>query len=171
MMAIYCDIIDYLFRLEENYVIVSFCASNWKRVPKIFPEEITHISLANNVALLSAKLDLYDGAFAEICCENVKLVPRVSSIEKHKDNKANNNAWPSIISQRKDDIFPHGNSSLTPGSGNPAPSSRLTVQSSPVPVAASPFVGPVRQNYVAGDSHGTHQKRLNYNIIIIIIIV
>ena len=163
MMAISCDIIDDLFRLEENDVIVSCCASNWKRVPKMAPEEITNISLADKVASLSAKLDLYDGAFAEIRCENVKLESRVSSIEKHKENKASNNAWPSIISQRKADILPQGNSSLTPGSVNPSPSSRLTVQSSPVPMAASPIVGPVRRNYVAGDSHVPHQRRLNYN--------
>ena len=65
MMAISCDIIDYLFRLEENDVIVSCCASNWKRMPKMAPKEITNISLADKVASLSAKLDLYDSAFAE----------------------------------------------------------------------------------------------------------
>ena len=88
-------------------------------MPTMSPEEITNISIADKVASLSPKPDLYDGAIAEIRCENVKLESRVSSIEKHKENKANNNSRPSIIS------------SLTP-----APSSRLTVHSSPVPVAA-----------------------------------
>ena len=41
--------------------------------------------------------------------------------------------------------------------------SEYTVQSSPVPVTPSPCVGPVRRNYMAGDSHRPHQWRLNYN--------
>ena len=62
------------------------------------------------------------------------------------------------MSQRTTDILQHGNPSQTPGSVNPAPLSRLTVQSSSVLVTASPGVVPVRWNYVAGDSYGPNSE-------------
>ena len=45
---------------------MSCCVSNWKRVPKMLPEETTKISFSDKVALLSTRLDLYGGVFAEM---------------------------------------------------------------------------------------------------------
>ena len=40
VMATCCDIVDDLIKLEENYISISCCAVNWKRIPKNNPEEI-----------------------------------------------------------------------------------------------------------------------------------
>ena len=50
LMAIYCDLIDDLFKLEENNIQVVCVASNWKRLPRINPEEVTQISMADKLA-------------------------------------------------------------------------------------------------------------------------
>ena len=54
-MAICSDIIDDLFKLEDNYINITCCAVNWMRIPKIAPEEIINISIADKLAEMEAK--------------------------------------------------------------------------------------------------------------------
>ena len=49
-MAIGCDLIYDLFKLEENNIQVVRVASNWKRLPRINPEEVTQLSIADKLA-------------------------------------------------------------------------------------------------------------------------
>ena len=51
-MAMCCDLIDDLFKLEENNIQVVCVASNWKRLPRINPEEVTQISMTDKFVLL-----------------------------------------------------------------------------------------------------------------------
>ena len=39
LMEIFCNLIDYLFQLEEINIQVLCVASNWKRLPRINPEK------------------------------------------------------------------------------------------------------------------------------------
>ena len=53
-MAMCCDLIDDLFKLEENNIKVVCVASNVKRLPRINPEEVTQISMADKLAQLES---------------------------------------------------------------------------------------------------------------------
>ena len=79
-MAMFCHIIDNVFKLEENDIIVSCCASNCNLCPKGSQHKTqTLVSTADKIASLSD--NLYD-VFAEIWGENVMLKSHVSSINK-----------------------------------------------------------------------------------------
>ena len=82
MMAICSDIIDDLFKLEENDINITCCAVNWMRIPKIAPEKIINISTADKLAEMEAKFMFYDNALSEIRRENATIENRMNGIEK-----------------------------------------------------------------------------------------
>ena len=65
-MCGFFDLIDDLFKLEENNIQVVCVASNWKRLPRINPEEVTQISMADKLAQLKSKLSFYDAALIDV---------------------------------------------------------------------------------------------------------
>ena len=81
-MAICSDIIDDLFKLEENDINITCCAVNWMRIPKIAPEEIINISTADKLAEMEAKFVFYDNALSEIRRENATIENRMNGIVK-----------------------------------------------------------------------------------------
>ena len=84
-----------LIKLEENDISISCCAVNWKRIPKINPEEISNISMADKLASLEAKFALHDSALSDIRGENAVIENRVATIERN--NNVTNKQWPQII--------------------------------------------------------------------------
>ena len=82
MMAICSDIIDDLFKLEENDINITCCAVNWMIIPKIALEEIINISTADKLAEMGAKFMFYDNALSEIRRENTTIENRMNGIEK-----------------------------------------------------------------------------------------
>ena len=90
-MAICCDIVDDLFKLEESNISVLCGAANWKRLPKMNPEEITNVSMADKLAQFEAKLAQYD--IADVKRTNFAIDARVSNMENSR-----NDEWPNIIS-------------------------------------------------------------------------
>ena len=86
LMAICCDIVDDLFKLEEKEIPVTCCASNWKRIPRINPEEMSkiRISMADKLGQLEANFALYESALSDIRVENSLMDNRVAKIEKIK---------------------------------------------------------------------------------------
>jgi len=123
-MATCCDVIDDLFKLEDEEIQVTCCATNWARLPRVAPEEINNISLADKVATLAAKLEIYDSALSEIRCENSKIETRMSSIENNKSTE-----WPQLISNKSKSV-PRDNPRHTPGAASSTPPPRLLRQSS-----------------------------------------
>ena len=93
LMAICCDIVDDLFKLEESNISVLCGAANWKRFPKMNPEEITNVSMADKLAQFEAKLAQYDIAIADVKRTNFAIDARVSNMENSR-----NAEWPNIIS-------------------------------------------------------------------------
>lgn len=99
LMATCCDVIDDLFKLEENDITVICAASNWKRLPKINPEEVTNISIADKLAKMEAKFAIYDSALSDVKAHNSKVDIRVRALESNPRSATNRNkVWPSIVS-------------------------------------------------------------------------
>ncbi len=63
MMAVSEDVIDALNDLEDNGVEVKCYAENWHHVPKVKPEAIGHLSIAEKLAMLEDKFKVYDKHF------------------------------------------------------------------------------------------------------------
>lgn len=120
MMAICCDLVDDLFQLEEKDIKVTCCAINWKRVPNIAPEETNNISLAEQVAMLKSKFDLYDAALSEIRTENSVIERRVKDVESKCNYKssANKTRWPKVVSGPKSDNVENQKSSTSVSSND-----------------------------------------------------
>ena len=93
LMVLCCDIVDDLFKLEESNISVLCGAANWKRLPKMNPEEITNVSMADKLAQFEAKLAQYDIAIADVKRTNFAIDARVSNMENSR-----NAEWPNIIS-------------------------------------------------------------------------
>ena len=98
LMATSCDIIDDLFKLEESDIKVLCCGSNWMRLPKINPEEITNISIADKLAQMEAKFAKYESALTDVKCSNSKMDARIKRIEKTQKPSNNNESYSKIIS-------------------------------------------------------------------------
>ena len=79
MMATSCDIIDDLFKLSDNGTNVVCCAGNWKRIPKVNPEAVPQVSIAEKLAQMEAKFKLYDSSLSEIRTESIKLEHRFTN--------------------------------------------------------------------------------------------
>ena len=94
MMATCCDIVDDLFKLEEHDIKITFGAINWKRIPKINPEEITNISIADKIAQFDAKFAFIESALSDIKVENVGTQDRVARIEQCWSEA--NKEWPPL---------------------------------------------------------------------------
>ena len=86
-MAICCDLIDDLFKLEENNVLVVCVASNWKSLPKINPEEVTVISMADKLAQFESKFFLNDAALIDVKSMDSNLDGIIKNIEKGNTNE------------------------------------------------------------------------------------
>ena len=82
LMAICCDLIDDLFKLEENNIQVVCVASNWMRIPIIHPEEVTHISMADKLAQLESKFSADEAALIDVKSMNSNMDMRIKNIEK-----------------------------------------------------------------------------------------
>ncbi len=102
MMATCCDIIDDFFKLEENNVAVTCAATNWMRIPKMNPEEITNISMADKLSQMAAKFEQYENALSEVKCDNAKMDVRIKAIESTKPKQQIEpkelKGWPTIKS-------------------------------------------------------------------------
>ncbi len=66
IMAMSEDIIDVLHDLEENEIDVICYAVNWHRVPKVKPEAMSDLSVAEKLAEIEAKFKLYDNSLSEL---------------------------------------------------------------------------------------------------------
>ena len=99
LMAIYCDIVDDLSKLEEKEIPITCCATNWKRIPRINPEEISNISMADKLGQLEAKFALYESALSDIRVENSLMDNRVAKIEKRE--VVGNREWPQLQSPQQ----------------------------------------------------------------------
>ena len=80
LMAICCDLIDDLFKREENNIQVVCVASNCMRLPIINPEEVTQISMADILALLEPKLSFYDAAHIDVKSMSSNMDVRINNI-------------------------------------------------------------------------------------------
>ena len=98
LMAMCCDLIDDLFKLEENNIQVVCAASNWKRLPRINPEEVTQISMADKLAQLESKFSFYDAALIDVKSMSSSMDVRIKNIEKGNTKKC-----PLIISNGRSD--------------------------------------------------------------------
>ena len=98
LYAMCCDLIDDLFKLEENNIQVVCAASNWKRLPRINPEEVTQISMANKLAQLESKFSFYDAALIDVKSMSSSMDVRIKNIEK-----GNTKECPLIISNGRSD--------------------------------------------------------------------
>ena len=132
MMATYFDIIDYLFKLEENNIKIICCASNWKCLPKINPKEITNISLADKVAQMEAKFLQYELAITDVKLLNSKMDVSIMKIEN--TDKINAGKQPTIISSNwnnqkvvSSDPTPSPTPDHIPASGDPTMSDLTSV--------------------------------------------
>ena len=105
LMAVCCDPMDHLFKLEENNIQVCV-ASNWKRLPRINPEEVTQISMVDKLAQFESKFSLYDAALIDVKSMTSNIDVRIKNIEK-----GNNKEYPLIISNRRSD--PTGTNGIT----------------------------------------------------------
>ena len=96
-MALYCDLIDDLFKLEENNIQVVCVASNWKRLPRINPEEVTQIRMVDKLAQLESKF-----SFAALI--DVKSMSSNMDVKIKKNiEKGNTKECPLIISNGRSD--------------------------------------------------------------------
>ena len=127
-MAICSDIIDDLFKLEENDINITCCAVNWMRIPKIAPEEIINISTADKLAEMEAKFMFYDNALYEMRRENATIGNRMNGIEKSIG--PDKSAYPSKTPT------PSANSVSAPTPSTPTPST--STASTPTPSAPTP---------------------------------
>ena len=88
-----CAIVDDdLFKLKEKEIPVTCCATNWKRIPRIDPEEISNISMADKLGQLEAKFALCESALSDIWVKNSLMDNQVAKIEKSDD--VGNREWP-----------------------------------------------------------------------------
>ena len=133
MMAICSDIIDDLFKLEENDINITCCAVNRMRTPKIAPEEIINISTADKLAEMEAKFMFYDNALSEIRRENATIENRMNGIVKTIG--PDKSAYPSKTPT------PSANSvsAPTPSTSTPnTPTPSTSTASTPTPSAPTP---------------------------------
>ena len=59
------DIIDCLFDIDEHVDVICLALS-WSKLPKVAPESVTDLSLAEKVAEMEAKFKIYDDTLSEI---------------------------------------------------------------------------------------------------------
>ncbi len=151
LMAICCDIVDDLFKLEENDVTCVCCAKNWKRVPKMAPEECTNISTADKLAQFEAKMHLYDNALSEIRIENYDIKSRVLCMEKKYGENKIDGGWPALKSNRE--------TNNTSGAKIKSPVSRPTAE-------LLQTAGSIVQNVPAANqgTHGTNATARQPNV-------
>ena len=77
-----CNLSDDLFKLEENNIQVVCVASNWKRLPRINPEEVTQLSMADKLAQLESQFSFYDAALIDVKRMSSGMDVRIKNIEK-----------------------------------------------------------------------------------------
>ena len=73
-------------------------ASNWKRLPRINPEEVTQISMADKLAQLESKFSFYDAALIDVKSMSSSMDVRIKNIKK-----SNTKECPLIISNGRSD--------------------------------------------------------------------
>ena len=73
-------------------------ASNWKRLPRINPEEVTQTSMADKLAQLESKFCFYDATLIDVKSMNSNMDVKIQHIEK-----GNTKECPLILSNRRSD--------------------------------------------------------------------
>ena len=138
MMTICSDIIDDLFKPEENDINITCCAVNWMRIPKIAPEEIINISTADKLAEMEAKFMFYDNALSEIRRENATIENIINGIEKSigPDKSAYPSKTPTPSANYVSAPTPSTSTPSTPTPSTPTPST--STASTPTPSAPTP---------------------------------
>ena len=143
MMAICSDIIDDLFKPEENDINITCCAVNWMRIPKIAHEEIINISTADKLAEMEAKFMFHDNALSEIRRENATIENRMNGIEKSigPDKSAYPSKTPTPSANSVSAPTPSTSTPSTPTPSTPTPSTptpSTSTATTPTPSAPTP---------------------------------
>ncbi len=96
VMAMVGDIVKALELLEQNHVGAVFVAKDWSKVPKVHPEQVTDLSMADKVAQIEAKLQMYEQTMSQLRGETLATKDRITSLES--DSEAHGQQLHQILS-------------------------------------------------------------------------